>query len=371
MTVATVPLTDTFDQWRIKFNEVVTEQNAQISDVARASLLTVATDIVPAINEVKATADAASTAATGKVDRVGDTMTGDLLFAAAVDLKMSATSTIQNSTSEILLDEDGVGPGQVPLDAHVNGTFDSVLGFDALGVPEYVLKSSLGGGGGDFVSLTDTPANFTGDGGLTLRVNSGETAVEFVTPNYVDLGDSPANFSGDAYKTVRVSGASNALVHGGTGALLVDSGTTGQRPGSPVNGMIRYNSSNNEMEIYENGGWVALGSPFSNEFVSSQQVPPNASLLTVAHGLGTTPKLVTAELVCIVADLGWAIGDVVALASSNGTPSGSVAGTSIAFNATNVFISQFGGRLRVMLKNASTDNFITNASWRVVFRAYT
>lgn len=55
MTIATVPLTDTFDQWRIKFNSVVAVQNAQISPEALADLTTTATSsLVDAINELNA-----------------------------------------------------------------------------------------------------------------------------------------------------------------------------------------------------------------------------------------------------------------------------------------------------------------------------
>lgn len=46
-----------------------------------------------------------------------------------------------------------------------------------------------------------------------------------------------------------------------TGALILPSSTTGNRPGSPTNGMIRYNSDLSAVEIY-NSGWssVALAS---------------------------------------------------------------------------------------------------------------
>jgi hypothetical protein len=40
-----------------------------------------------------------------------------------------------------------------------------------------------------------------------------------------------------------------------TGYFAVASGTTGQRPGSPANGMIRYNSSTSRMEFYAASGW--------------------------------------------------------------------------------------------------------------------
>lgn len=38
-------------------------------------------------------------------------------------------------------------------------------------------------------------------------------------------------------------------------AVLIPSGTTAQRPGSPVNGMIRYNTNSFSVEAYANGAW--------------------------------------------------------------------------------------------------------------------
>ena len=62
MTIATVPLTDTFDQWRIKFNSASTIINAQLDSSVLATLTTVATStLVAAINELNA----------GKLDNTG------------------------------------------------------------------------------------------------------------------------------------------------------------------------------------------------------------------------------------------------------------------------------------------------------------
>lgn len=41
------------------------------------------------------------------------------------------------------------------------------------------------------------------------------------------------------------------------GAFTVPSGTTAQRPSSPVNGMLRYNTTIPQLEIYINS-WIAL-----------------------------------------------------------------------------------------------------------------
>lgn len=44
----------------------------------------------------------------------------------------------------------------------------------------------------------------------------------------------------------------------GTDSILVPRGTTGQRSGSPIDGMIRYNTTTLKMEAYQNGSWVDM-----------------------------------------------------------------------------------------------------------------
>ena len=55
----------------------------------------------------------------------------------------------------------------------------------------------------------------------------------------------------------------NNLTFVGTGAIRVPVGTTVQQPGTPVNGMIRYNSSNQSFEGYSNGAWSQIGATSS------------------------------------------------------------------------------------------------------------
>lgn len=44
----------------------------------------------------------------------------------------------------------------------------------------------------------------------------------------------------------------------GTGAITLPSGTTGQRPSSPQTGMLRYNTTDGVVEMYDAsvGDWV-------------------------------------------------------------------------------------------------------------------
>jgi hypothetical protein len=50
----------------------------------------------------------------------------------------------------------------------------------------------------------------------------------------------------------------NASFAAFTSALQLPAGTTGQRPGIPVNGEIRYNSTTQSGELYANGTWVTI-----------------------------------------------------------------------------------------------------------------
>ena len=52
----------------------------------------------------------------------------------------------------------------------------------------------------------------------------------------------------------------NNLVFNGTGSITLPNGTTGQQPGTPTAGMIRYNSSTDSFEGYTTTfGWGAIG----------------------------------------------------------------------------------------------------------------
>lgn len=50
----------------------------------------------------------------------------------------------------------------------------------------------------------------------------------------------------------------NQAVVDGTQAIVVPLGTTSERPSSPTNGQLRYNTTNNEFEVYENSEWKNL-----------------------------------------------------------------------------------------------------------------
>lgn len=112
-----------------------------------------------------------------------------------VTLGTIATGTWNGTTIAIANGGTGQTTAQAAIDA-----LTAVAG----ATNEYVLTKDtatgnaifkVASGGGTFTGLSDTPANFTGSGGKTVKVNSGETALEFVTVSgggFTDRGD-PVN----------------------------------------------------------------------------------------------------------------------------------------------------------------------------------
>ena len=79
-----------------------------------------------------------------------------------------------------------------------------------------------------------------------------------------------------------------------TGALLISKGTTGQQPGSPSTGMIRYNTTNNQFEGYSGSSpaWKSIGgSALSNDTSTTSNLYPTFAGATT----GTAENLYTSN----------------------------------------------------------------------------
>ena len=65
--------------------------------------------------------------------------------------------------------------------------------------------------------------------------------------------------AGDAIEYTQFTTAFVNPVFTGTGFMLIPKGTTAERPVSPVNGEIRYNTTTSQFEGYQGGAWGQLG----------------------------------------------------------------------------------------------------------------
>ena len=79
-----------------------------------------------------------------------------------------------------------------------------------------------------------------------------------------------------------------------TGALTISKGTTGQQPGSPVTGMMRYNTTTNQFEGYSGSSpaWKSIGgSALSNDTTTASDLYPTFAGATT----GTAENLYTSN----------------------------------------------------------------------------
>jgi len=114
---------------------------------------------------------------------------------------------------------------------------------------------------------------------------------------YIEIGDvTQANLG-----LAKLSGSTftGTVIHNYTGALRLPVGTTGQRPGSPATGDIRFNSTTTSAEIYNGSEFTAVGGGAGatgggNDevfFESDQAVTTNYTLTANKHAHTVSPTI--------------------------------------------------------------------------------
>ncbi|MER9178932.1 hypothetical protein [Mesorhizobium sp. M0767] len=110
---------------------------------------------------------------------------------------------------------------------------------------------------------------------------------------------------------------------------------------------------------------------FTKSFESAQQTITAVGALTIAHGLGVQPKLISVVLQCTTAELGFSINDEVFVnpgISGDANPRGGVA---IVPDATNLNVRFAPSQVfNLIHKTTGVITAITPASWRFVVRAW-
>jgi hypothetical protein len=110
--------------------------------------------------------------------------------------------------------------------------------------------------------------------------------------------------------------------------------------------------------------------PLTASFVSSEQTITNSADNSVAHGLGRLPTLVQAILRCKTAELGYSVGEEVILPDASDSAAGA-RGYSVYANTTNIgFVSMNNPIALASRSSLGTYGIITNANWKLVFKAW-
>lgn len=145
-----------------------------------------------------------------------------------------------------------------------------------------------GGGSTTFVSLTDTPTQFSGNAEKTVKVNSTESALEFADFSFIGLADTPTEFgtlARDAGKTVKVNADGNGLEFVNSSSVstfigLTDTPTEFGTSARDAGKTVRVNAAGNELEF---------GPTFPPDLVVTQ----DGTTLSTVTGSGGSPTNIT------------------------------------------------------------------------------
>lgn len=118
-------------------------------------------------------------------------------------------------------------------------------------------NTALGDASSDVLTINGTAVTIPN--GLNIDSN---TLVVDAANNRVGINNAsptvPLDVTGAVALSSTLTVAGN-VTQTGTGSLKVAAGTTAERPGTPANGMIRYNSDQGSFEGYASGAWSGIG----------------------------------------------------------------------------------------------------------------
>jgi len=111
---------------------------------------------------------------------------------------------------------------------------------------------------GSLVTLALNPLGLNNHNLITVDSSGELTVNSLVVSDLTDNRVVIAGTSGQIEDDANFTFDGTNLVVSTTGAVQLPAGTTAQRPGSAVNGMFRYNTTDNAFEGYASGAWGAI-----------------------------------------------------------------------------------------------------------------
>jgi hypothetical protein len=172
--------------------------------------------------------------------------------------------------------------GEAALTAITTGGNNSVFGVSAGG--------AITTGGNNTIigyQVASTTLN-TGSSNILIGTSSGVDTPAANTSSWLNIGNT---IYGDlSNHLVAIGNGVSSITAGAaldlssnTSSMMTPVGTTGQRPGTGVNGMVRYNSTNNNFEFYQNGAWTTY-STLSDRRLKTE-IKPIKNPLEIAEAL--------------------------------------------------------------------------------------
>ncbi|MCX5792529.1 MAG: hypothetical protein NTY45_10030 [Elusimicrobia bacterium] len=182
-------------------------------------------------------------------------------------LRFQTANTSNVLTDRLMIDRDGnVGMGttspESELDIRETGGDDDVtLALKNADSAVYALSLTQRYNAGNMFTIKSTGYNImqhTRDGAInTLDIGETSGVLSQEMRFFVDSGEG-MRIDQNGKVGIGTTNPAAALDVGGTGAIKIPVGTTGERPASPANGMVRLNTTTGKLEYY-NGAWYSIG----------------------------------------------------------------------------------------------------------------
>lgn len=300
----------------------------------------------------------------------------------AIRLRSSAGQSA-DSTSSIAVQWNVQEHIDTPQFTHSTSTNNSRITVDETG--NHLITGAI--------NYTGTTANYRFTARVEIRINGVTTLSSYFDGGYLratsGANENSVPFSlvvsltaGDYIEVLskRISTTTgNATITAGTNISIIrqsgekgDTGATGASgaDGSNGQGVPAGGTTGQVLEKIDgtdyNTQWATVPTGvFTSSFTSSAQTITALALHTVAHGLGTVPKLVRVGHQCATADDGWSVGVTL---YNWGTEQGAYNYTWYA-DATNVYI-RMGSTLVGLRGDNGAASFLTTSSWRFIVDAW-
>lgn len=152
------------------------------------------------------------------------------------------------------------------------------------------LASAIGANTSAIAAKADKSYVDSQDSGLQSQItslsasNAGKADKTYVDTQDAALATSIAAKADKSY--VDNQDALKVSQTGATGAALIPTGLTGQRPGSPATGSLRFNTSTGQFEGYNGAGWAGIGGGAAISDNPPSSPPPQPGALWWSSALG-------------------------------------------------------------------------------------
>ena len=186
--------------------------------------------------------------------------------------------------------------GNIYADALVNTNLYSANLTSPLGTNGYAIQGGAGNYSQLYVGGTAGAEGIEIDsfGGEPVQINTGSAGANtynwsfsssdgtFSAPGNIQAG---ITFLADTVDNTLLLGnvtnlvSESVLTLNSTNSMVVPVGTTGQRPVTPYTGMMRFNTTTNQMEVYNNSEWAGVGGT-SYTVITDEQFDGDGSTVT-------------------------------------------------------------------------------------------